>query len=144
MDIICIFLTRVQHHLPCRSYHSSTSIPPHLTDAQYADVITSHFSNYLCAFSYFVHSTDVPLPNLHNRFWREQLSWRFRRHSLSRTVIRLGVCICSHHTIWCSDITVTCSGFGFCNDILQEGVNSPLPNPQPGAPAGFLLGFSIP
>ena len=103
------------------SCHSSTSIPPHLADFQYADGLPSHFRDHPSAIPSFVHGTGIPLPNLHTQFWRKQFHRRFRRHSLLRTVIQLGDRILGHHTLWCSDLAVTCFGFCFFNKHVFTG-----------------------
>ena len=100
----------------------------------------SAFRQLLVPISHLVHSSDIPLPILHTCFCSEQFVRRFGRHRLPCMVIQLGVCVLHHHTIWCSNVSVTCSGLGFCNNSFFMGVGY-YPTLQP--PTWRISRFSV-
>ena len=58
-----------------------------------SDTVPPHFLNHLGTLAPFEHCPDIPLPNLHTHFWRQQFHQRFRHHSLPRMLIQLGIVI---------------------------------------------------
>jgi len=86
----------IQLHAPCFNllhsfHHLPAGVPSHFTHPQNVDTLPLHLLSHLGTLAHLERCPHVPLPDLHTRFWRQQFHQRFKRHSLPRTLIQLGI-----------------------------------------------------